>query len=361
MNNGNVVWFRNPRPSQPVTSTWQMHTIGANAYTKDIEVDDFDNDSKLDVVTREHAETQIWFQNSATSWTKKSNSHAALEGMDVGDLDNDGDPDIVLNGFWLRTPSTPRTGSYSTHTIDAMWFNQPAGFPNNCCQVVVADVNDDNKLDVILSNSEKPGYPVAWYSASNPTGSWQQHDITSQLGYCHTLHAADFNEDGTLDLLAGGMPQSAQAGLRLFLQAASGGWATVHIQSMGAYSAEVGDLHADGDFDIVNIRGWDQAPTEIWVNTLRDGTCMGDFVNDDTFTPPGDAEVNAADLAFLLGAWGVNLDSPADIVSNETYAPPADGVVDAADLATLLGAWGACAGGSSGGDDDDGGPGYQQP
>src|SRR5690606_8044289 len=70
--NGNMVWFRNPRPSQSVTSTWQMFVIGGNQYVKDIEIADFDNDGKLDVVSREHAATQVWFQNSASSWTKKS-------------------------------------------------------------------------------------------------------------------------------------------------------------------------------------------------------------------------------------------------------------------------------------------------
>ncbi len=46
----------------------------------------------------------------------------------------------------------------------------------------------------------------------------------------------------------------------------------------------------------------------------------------------GDGEVDAADLAILLGSWGSCVGCPADI--ND------DGVVDAADLGTLLGAWG---------------------
>jgi hypothetical protein len=45
----------------------------------------------------------------------------------------------------------------------------------------------------------------------------------------------------------------------------------------------------------------------------------------------GDGEVNAADLAILLGAWGTG---SADLSG--------DGNTDAADLAVLLGAWGAC-------------------
>lgn len=64
-----------------------------------------------------------------------------------------------------------------------------------------------------------------------------------------------------------------------------------------------------------------------------------DFVDSDTFAPPGDGIVDAADLAFLLGQWGRNPGSPADMVSSATFEPPGDGVVDAADLAFLLGEW----------------------
>ena len=48
----------------------------------------------------------------------------------------------------------------------------------------------------------------------------------------------------------------------------------------------------------------------------------------------GDGEVNAADLAQLLGSWGPCGDCEADFNG--------DGMVNAADLAQLLGAWGVC-------------------
>ena len=56
------------------------------------------------------------------------------------------------------------------------------------------------------------------------------------------------------------------------------------------------------------------------------GSCPADLNND--------GQVDAADLAILLGAWGPNPGSPADING--------DGNVDAADLAVLLGSWGPC-------------------
>ncbi len=69
--------------------------------------------------------------------------------------------------------------------------------------------------------------------------------------------------------------------------------------------------------------------------------CGGDLVSSDTFAPPPDGSTDAADLAFLLGAWS-NQPSCADFVSSRSFAPPPDGRVDAADLAYLLGAWGVC-------------------
>jgi photosystem II stability/assembly factor-like uncharacterized protein len=69
--------------------------------------------------------------------------------------------------------------------------------------------------------------------------------------------------------------------------------------------------------------------------------CTGDVVSSATFQPPADGVTDAADLAYLLGAWA-NQPSCADFVSSKTFQPPPDGVVDGADLAFLLGAWGIC-------------------
>jgi len=66
---------------------------------------------------------------------------------------------------------------------------------------------------------------------------------------------------------------------------------------------------------------------------------LGDLVGNNSFVPPPDGFVNSADLAYLLGEWGLNPGSPADIVSAASLLPPGDGVVDSADLAVLLGNW----------------------
>lgn len=54
----------------------------------------------------------------------------------------------------------------------------------------------------------------------------------------------------------------------------------------------------------------------------------------------GDGDVNAADLAALLGAWGPVNDCPPSVVGDADLND--DCIIDAADLAIMLGAWGPC-------------------
>ncbi len=101
----------------------------------------------------------------------------------------------------------------------------------------------------------------------------------------------------------------------------------------GSYVLEARRLDA-----LENHPTWDVAVA--WL--MPASPCMGDFVSNVTFGPPGDGVVDGADLAALLGQWGPNAGSFADIVSSGTFNPPPDGVVDAADLAAVLANWGAC-------------------
>jgi len=273
---GIAAWFENQG-----STGWVQRTIGGSSgYVKDICVADMDQDGRRDVIMRQDSSTQIYFQET-NGWTTVNISHAAHEGMEVADLDMDGDPDIILNGFWFPTPDTPAAAripaNYNAVTIDAAWFNQGGDWTADSCKVVAGDFDGDGTNDVAFSHSERTGHAVAWYRSPTPSiaGTWVKHAV-EVVDYCHNLQAADWDLDGDTDLLVGGMITSSQhKGLKLLLNGGDGTvWDPFVIQSDGSYSAEVGDIDEDGDLDIIGIRNWDSAPTYIYRNNAAGGPSL---------------------------------------------------------------------------------------
>jgi len=167
-----VVWLENPLPDEsPAKSdSWKIRKVGVqDGYMKDMAAADFDGDGKLDIVTRAHTKTALYFQQNPTTWHRaKVIEHESHEGMDVGDLDKDGDPDIILNGFWFETPDDAKKGGYQKHTFDKKWFTPiDKSWRDNNAAIRVADINGDNLPDILISHSELPGFPISIYAAAS--------------------------------------------------------------------------------------------------------------------------------------------------------------------------------------------------
>jgi hypothetical protein len=159
------VWATDPTSDGPGIAVWcenlggglnfTQHLIGNSLeYVKDIVVVDLDRDRRLDVAMRMDSRTQIWLRE-ADGWSQVLLQHSPHEGMEAADLDMDGDPDLILNGFWFPTPDAPAAArvaaNYTNSVIDAAWFNQTGDWTANSCKVVVADFDRDGKNDVAFS------------------------------------------------------------------------------------------------------------------------------------------------------------------------------------------------------------------
>jgi hypothetical protein len=273
-------WFENPKPSgNPAGNNWKRHDIGENYYAKDLEVADLNGDGKLDVISRAlNAKLHIYFQE-ASSWKERVLEITHHDGMDVGDMDRDGDPDIVLNGYWIETPDDPLTGSWVKHDFDNKWYTQKTGekgrWYDNNCKVIVADMNRDSCLDIVIAHAEDKGYPVSWYQApADPkNGKWTEH-VIAQVDKCHSLKVADFDNDGDLDVLVGEMPnipKEAPHPVLVFINQGNAlKWKQQLLTNRGNYSAQVGDIDNDGDIDIIGLRNHNSAPIEMWRNKTSD-------------------------------------------------------------------------------------------
>ena len=279
-----VYWFENPRPNGNPQGTWASHYIGNCSYhVIGFGVADFDKDGKLDVVARADAyfgrgETSIFVQSQSSWSTVKTVPTRSHDGLDIGDLDGDLDADIVLNGFWLENPYPDISGTWNEHNIDSKWWdqtpdNRSESWADNNARTVVVDLNKDGRLDILLSHSEKPGYPISWYETSNPrSGPWIEH-VIGYVDYCHTLLVGDMNLDGYLDVVAAKFGRSdglfpPPFPIKVYYNRGDSlSWSETAVSDLGLYKGVLGDISNDGDLDIIGSRGYLKPPVEIWVNS----------------------------------------------------------------------------------------------
>ena len=273
-NEAHVFWYENPWGS--AISKWKEHKIGTvelGSEVKDIEVHDMDHDGKLDVIVRTKHTFAVYYQIDPFSWMEKKVKNAEREGMNIGDIDGDGDYDVLMNGFWLENPEHPRTESWKRHDIDAMWYEDvTGGWQDHSVMADIKDINGDGKNDVILSQSEKTGFNIMWYASVNPKAGkegWERHKV-GVIDYCHTLRAEDMDLDGDIDIVAATLIRTSTPEISIFFNQENGQiWNKQIVDVESAYKAKTGDIDNDGDIDIVSAKSWDKAPIQLWRNTLK--------------------------------------------------------------------------------------------
>jgi len=273
-------WYENP--------SWTPHKIGeAPAFVKDLNAADFNGDGKLDLVTITFVQNAmtVFRQDSPTKWTavQRLTVKNLHEGMDVGDIDGDGDSDIAANGYWVENPGGDLTGDWAIHTIAAKWNNQQGDWSRNASKVFCRDIDADGKAEVFISHSERKGYPVAMYRSGDPrSGQWEEVIVCDELTAAHTLQVFDFDGDGDQDVLTGiNMNRAKGLGLtsfpaHLLLNQGQGKtWQRITLTEGGIYNGQAGDIEGDGDIDLFRLPTHDGTVFEAWLNQTSDKKRLG--------------------------------------------------------------------------------------
>ena len=184
------------------------HLIADNyAYAYGIAAADFDKDGDLDLSSADYTpHNRLYlFENNGKGVFKKhtiqKDDPERLERHMVGDVDHDGDLDIVivknLRGhlLWFENSGSPTNGQlWKRHVITT---NLPGAY-----DVALADFNNDGHLDVAAS-SWILGNQFAWFENSGKPakGEWKKHLIEENIRETRTMRVADFDGDGDPDLL----------------------------------------------------------------------------------------------------------------------------------------------------------------
>jgi FG-GAP-like repeat len=186
------------------------------------------------------------------NWTwQRVSTTSQDEDLSKGDIDGDGDVDLLLGTQWLRNDGA----SWTVFTL-----NPTAGMPDRNRLV---DINKDGKLDAVVGfEAISIAGKLAWYEQpANPTGTWTEHIISNSAVGPMSLDVGDINKDGDSDVVIGEHNLSNPASARTVIfenQDGKGTNWTQHIVYTGDEhhdGTQLVDIDGDADLDIISI-GW---------------------------------------------------------------------------------------------------------
>jgi hypothetical protein len=183
------------------------------------------------------------------------------EALSCGDIDDDGDVDLLLGTRWLRNDGA----SWSLEMV-----NDIAGSPD---RNRLADVNGDGRLDAVVGfEAISVEGKLAWYQQPESLAEpWPEHVIASDVVGPMSVGVADLDDDGDQDVVVGEHNLTSPADARLLVYENTDGAGTswqVHPIYQGDEhhdGAELVDIDADGDLDILSI-GWSHDRVVLYEN-----------------------------------------------------------------------------------------------
>jgi len=248
-----VHWWENDGGGIP---GWTVNTVlegydGAHR----VEPADFDRDGDIDLAVCAFDEDNwAWLENTngmGTVWTRMD--FPPLDGafdLVVGDLNFDGAPDIVATGYhdneiWAALNPMPGGSTWGMIAV-AQGVNGPRGAD-------LGDVDGDGDLDIVavIRNDSD----VLWFENDGTGIGWTQRTASASFPDGAAVRAVDLDQDGDTDIVATG--QSARI-VNAWINSSNGAsWTLwpVAVALESAWDLDVADVDNDGRMDLIVAAG----------------------------------------------------------------------------------------------------------
>jgi len=256
-----TAWYRNT--GQPRTESFERYDNGAISCHDNVAAD-INGDGKLDVIAcsndKKHIVT-VWYEipdNPRDKWIEHTigkGIHGGVDPLGAGDLDGDGDTDIVRGDVWFE--NTDGRGTTWTEHADLV---PPGGNRSDryglAIKTWVCDLDADGDLDIVEAEADTPDGRVFWFENHGAAKTWKCQLISAdRTGQdFHSLAVADFDNDGDLDVFSGGGPLSKEIHRSFIwenLDGGAGAWKQhLVLEGKRCHEAKAADVDGDGDIDI---------------------------------------------------------------------------------------------------------------
>ncbi len=280
---------------------------------------DMDNDGDLDILLTGADSTlnsiaKVYRNNGNSTFTDIG---AGLAGVDRssaawGDMDSDGDLDILLTGFDntnTRIAKVYRNNGNSTFTdLNAGLTGVADG------SVAWGDMDNDGDLDILITGRDDTGTWIPKVYRNNGNSTFTNLNSGLNGGYHGSIALGDMDNDGDLDILLTGRDNNFANSATVYRNNGNSTFTDINAGLTGVdiSSAEWGDMDSDGDLDILltgkdsSSRGKVYRNNALTVNTppgvptnLAAGLASASSLTF-SWTAPTDSQTPAAGLSYNL-------------------------------------------------------------